>query len=49
MSTVQDVSAAPAVAAVPKKAMALGPLASLIILALLIVTPLFVKLSLIHI
>ena len=43
MSTVQDVSAAPAVAAVPKKAMALGPLASLIILALLIVTPLFVK------
>jgi branched-chain amino acid transport system permease protein len=43
MSTIQDVSAAPAVAAVPKKAMALGPLASLIILALLIVTPLFVK------
>ncbi|MGM4932103.1 branched-chain amino acid ABC transporter permease [Tardiphaga sp. 42S5] len=43
MSTVQDVSAAPVVAAVPKKAMALGPLASLIILALLIVTPLFVK------
>ncbi|SFL24778.1 amino acid/amide ABC transporter membrane protein 2, HAAT family (TC 3.A.1.4.-) [Bradyrhizobium sp. NFR13] len=43
MSTVQDVSAAPAVAAVPKKAMALGPMASLIILALLIVTPLFVK------
>ncbi|MGM4890960.1 branched-chain amino acid ABC transporter permease [Tardiphaga sp. 215_C5_N2_1] len=43
MSTVQDVSAAPAVAAIPKKAMALGPLASLIILALLIVTPLFVK------
>lgn len=43
MSTVQDVSTAPVVAAVPKKAMALGPLASLIILALLIVTPLFVK------
>jgi branched-chain amino acid transport system permease protein len=43
MSTVQDVSAAPVVAAVPKKAMALGPVASLIILALLIVTPLFVK------
>ncbi|WP_371422656.1 branched-chain amino acid ABC transporter permease [Tardiphaga sp.] len=43
MSTVQDVSTAPVVAAVPKKEMALGPLASLIILALLIVTPLFVK------
>ncbi|WNV08607.1 branched-chain amino acid ABC transporter permease [Tardiphaga sp. 709] len=43
MSTVQDVSTAPVVTAVPKKAMALGPLASLIILALLIVTPLFVK------
>jgi len=43
MSTVQDVSTAPVVAAVPKKDMALGPLASLIILALLIVTPLFVK------
>ena len=43
MSTVQDVSAAPVVAAVPKKAMALGPAASLVILALLIVTPLLVK------
>jgi branched-chain amino acid transport system permease protein len=43
MSTVQDVSTAPAVAAVPKKAMSLGPVASLIILALLVVTPLFVK------
>jgi branched-chain amino acid transport system permease protein len=43
MSTVQDVSTAPAVAAVPKKAMSLGPVASLVILALLVVTPLFVK------
>jgi branched-chain amino acid transport system permease protein len=44
MSAVQEVVAeAPAIDAVPKKAMALGPMASLIILALLIVTPLFVK------
>ncbi|MET0967935.1 MAG: branched-chain amino acid ABC transporter permease [Tardiphaga sp.] len=43
MSTVQDVTAAPVIDAVPKKAMSLGPLASLIILALLVVTPLFVK------
>jgi branched-chain amino acid transport system permease protein len=43
MSTVQDVAAAPVIDAVPKRAMALGPVASLVILALLIVTPLFVK------
>jgi branched-chain amino acid transport system permease protein len=43
MSTVQDVSTTPAIDAVPKKAMSLGPLASLIVLALLVVTPLFVK------
>jgi branched-chain amino acid transport system permease protein len=43
MSTVQDVSTAPVVTAVPKKTMSLGPLASLIVLALLVVTPLFVK------
>ena len=44
MSTIQEaVTEAPAVEAVPKKALALGPTASLIILALLIVTPLLVK------
>src|SRR5712671_5434109 len=44
MSAIQEVAAeAPAVEAVPKKAMALGPAASLVILALLIVTPLLVK------
>lgn len=45
MSTVQEVaSEAPVIEdAVPKKALALGPLASLVVLALLIVTPLFVK------
>lgn len=43
MSTVQEVNAAPVIDAVPKKAMSLGPMASLIILALLVVTPLFVK------
>lgn len=44
MSAVQEVvSEAPAIDAVPKKAMALGPVASLIILALLIATPMFVK------
>lgn len=44
MSAVQEtVTEAPAVEATPKKAMALGPMASLIVLALLVVTPLFVK------
>ncbi len=43
MSTVQEVSAAPVVAAVPKKAMSLGPAASLVLLALLAITPFFVK------
>jgi branched-chain amino acid transport system permease protein len=45
MSAVQEaVSEAPAIEdAIPKKAMALGPMASLVILALLLVTPLFVK------
>jgi len=45
MSAVQEVaSEAPVIEdAIPKKAMALGPMASLIILALLIATPLFVK------
>lgn len=43
MSAVQEVSTAPVIDAVPKKAMALGPVASLVILALLIATPLFVK------
>jgi branched-chain amino acid transport system permease protein len=43
MSTVQEVATAAVIDAVPKKAMALGPMASLIILALLLVTPLFVK------
>jgi branched-chain amino acid transport system permease protein len=45
MSAVQEVvSEAPEIEdAIPKKAMALGPMASLIILALLIATPLFVK------
>ena len=43
MSAVQEVSTAPVIDAVPKKAMSLGPVASLVILALLIVTPLFLK------
>jgi branched-chain amino acid transport system permease protein len=44
MSTVQDVvTEAPAVEAVPKKAMTLGHGTSLVMLALLIVVPLFVK------
>ena len=44
MSAIQEVVAEPPVVdAVPKKALALGPMASLIILALLIATPLFVK------
>ena len=44
MSAVQEtVAAAPAIEAVPKRAMTLGTGTSLIVLALLIVTPLFVK------
>ena len=43
MSAVQEVASTPIIEAVPKKAMALGPMASLVILALLIATPLFVK------
>jgi branched-chain amino acid transport system permease protein len=44
MSALQEVvSEPPVVDAVPKKALALGPMASLIILALLLVIPLFVK------
>jgi branched-chain amino acid transport system permease protein len=44
MSAIQEVvTEAPAVEAVPKKAIALGPMASLTILALLIVAPLLVK------
>jgi branched-chain amino acid transport system permease protein len=44
MSAIQEVvSEPPVVDAVPKKALALGPMASLIILALLIAIPLFVK------
>jgi branched-chain amino acid transport system permease protein len=43
MSAVQDVVAAPAVEAIPKKALALGPAASLVVLLLLIGAPLFVK------
>ncbi|WP_445489792.1 branched-chain amino acid ABC transporter permease [Rhodopseudomonas sp. RCAM05734] len=45
MSAVQEaVSEAPVIEdAIPKKAMALGPMASLVILALLLITPLFVK------
>ncbi len=44
MSALQETAVnAPAVVVPTKKAMALGPLASLVILALLIVTPLFVK------
>jgi len=43
MSAVQEVSTVPVIDAVPKKAMSLGPVASLVILALLIVTPLFLK------
>src|SRR5580692_7135353 len=44
MSAVQEVvTAAPAIDAVPKRAMTLGTGTSLIVLALLIVTPLFVK------
>jgi branched-chain amino acid transport system permease protein len=44
MSTVQEVATTPVIEdAVPKQALALGPMASLVILALLIATPLFVK------
>ena len=44
MSAVQEVvSETPAIEAAPRKVMALGPMASLIVLALLISTPLFVK------
>jgi branched-chain amino acid transport system permease protein len=44
MSTVQEtVTAAPAIEAVPKRAMTLGIGTSLVVLALLILTPLFVK------
>src|SRR6201986_4395631 len=44
MSAVQEVvTAAPAIDAVPKRAMTLGTGTSLVVLALLIVTPLFVK------
>jgi branched-chain amino acid transport system permease protein len=44
MSAIQEVATEPPVVeAVPKKAMALGPAASLVILAILILTPLFVK------
>lgn len=43
MSAVQEVVSTPVIDAVPKKALALGPAASLVVLALLIATPLFVK------
>src|SRR6201985_2358778 len=43
MSAVQEVTTAPALEAVPKRAMTLGAGTSLIVLALLIVVPLFVK------
>lgn len=43
MSTVQEIASTPVIDAVPKKALALGPASSLVILALLIATPLFVK------
>ncbi len=44
MSALQEtVTDAPAIDAVPKKAMALGPFASLVLLALMVVIPLFVK------
>ncbi|MBC7576053.1 MAG: branched-chain amino acid ABC transporter permease, partial [Tardiphaga sp.] len=43
MSTVQEVATLPTVDAVPKKAFSLAPLASVVVLALLIATPLFVK------
>src|ERR1700760_5118562 len=43
MSAVQEVTAAPALEAVPKRAMTLGAGTSLIVLALLIAFPLFVK------
>ncbi|QUS41937.1 branched-chain amino acid ABC transporter permease [Tardiphaga alba] len=43
MSIVQETSSTPVVAAVPKKAMLLGPIASLVMLAVLVVVPIFVK------
>src|SRR5215469_14529294 len=43
MSAVQEIANEPTVEAVPKRAMTLGGRTSLIILALLIITPLFVK------
>jgi len=43
MSAVQEVAAAPALEAVPKRAMTLGAGTSLVVLALLIAVPLFVK------
>ena len=43
MSAVQEASTAPVIDAVPKKALSLGPIASIVVLALLIATPLFVK------
>src|ERR1700748_3461045 len=43
MSTVQEVASEPAVAAVPKRAMTLGAGTSLVVLALLVISPLFVK------
>ncbi|QDM18529.1 branched-chain amino acid ABC transporter permease [Tardiphaga sp. vice352] len=43
MSAVQEASTAPVIDAVPKKALSLGPMASIVVLALLIATPLFVK------
>src|SRR6201990_942136 len=43
MSAVQEVTAAPALEAVPKRAMTLGTGTSLILLGLLIAVPLFVK------
>lgn len=43
MSAVQEIVSTPVLDAVPKKALALGPLASLVVLVLLVATPLFVK------
>lgn len=43
MSALQETAVEAPVVAVPKKALALGPTASLVMLALLLITPLFVK------
>src|SRR6201985_3167161 len=43
MSTVQEVASEPAVAAVPKRAMTLGAGTSLVVLALLLIIPMFAK------